>query len=202
MAEYECGRLEKRRDAIIAAARDLFIENGYERTTLGQVVERSGGSLATIYKLFENKDGLLSAVVFESAASSELLIKKAVAGSSDPATVLHRLARDLRDSFLSNDVLALVRVVIARSVSDVDFARRFYEKTASSTRTSLLDLFEHWQREGRTMSATPFVLTETFLSMFLGDTHKEAIMHGAAPQLSPEELDARTDLFLRGAGLL
>ena len=40
------------------AARVLFVEKGYEHTSLGDIVERSGGSLATVYKLFGNKDGL------------------------------------------------------------------------------------------------------------------------------------------------
>ena len=57
----ECDRLDQRRRAILASARALFVEQGYEKTTLGEIVERAGGSLATVYKLFGNKDGLLEA---------------------------------------------------------------------------------------------------------------------------------------------
>lgn len=58
----EC-RLDRRRIALVAAAKALFIEKGYEGTTLGDIVERAGGSLSTLYKLFGNKDGLLEAVI-------------------------------------------------------------------------------------------------------------------------------------------
>lgn len=48
-------RLEERRSALLTAAQNLFLEQGYERTTLGDVVARAGGSLATLYKLFGDK---------------------------------------------------------------------------------------------------------------------------------------------------
>ena len=79
-------RLDRRKRAIIEAARTLFVEQGFERTTLGDIVDRAGGSLATIYKLFGNKDGLLEAVVFEKASSGETLIVDAVKSGGSPAT--------------------------------------------------------------------------------------------------------------------
>ena len=53
-------RLDRRKRAIIDAARALFVEQGYERTTLKDIVDRAGGSLATVYKVFGNKDGPVS----------------------------------------------------------------------------------------------------------------------------------------------
>ena len=37
----ECDRLDQRRRAILASARALFVEQGYEKTTLGEIVELS-----------------------------------------------------------------------------------------------------------------------------------------------------------------
>ena len=44
-----------RRKAILAAARDVFLERGYANSSIDAVVERSGGSKATVYQLFGNK---------------------------------------------------------------------------------------------------------------------------------------------------
>ena len=52
----------RRHVAILVAAEALFIEQGYERTSLAEIVRRSGGSLATLYDLFGNKQGLLHAI--------------------------------------------------------------------------------------------------------------------------------------------
>ena len=70
--------LDRRRRAIIEAARSLFVEQGYERTTLSEIVDRAGGSLATVYKLFGNKDGLLEAAVFERTFSGDEIVRQAM----------------------------------------------------------------------------------------------------------------------------
>lgn len=45
--------------AILSAAHDLFVEQGYGRTTIAQVAERAGVSPETIYGTFRNKATLL-----------------------------------------------------------------------------------------------------------------------------------------------
>jgi AcrR family transcriptional regulator len=67
------------RDAILVAARELFAENGFERTTLRAVAERAGVDQALIAHYFSNKDGLLAA---------------ALAFPVDPAVVLAGLDLD------------------------------------------------------------------------------------------------------------
>jgi AcrR family transcriptional regulator len=57
------GRRGERRKAILDAAEEMFLEQGFARVSLGAIVRRSGGSLATVYEMFGNKQGLLRAVV-------------------------------------------------------------------------------------------------------------------------------------------
>ena len=197
----ECCRLDRRKRAVIDAARSLFVEKGFERTTLGDIVERAGGSLATVYKLFGNKDGLLEAVVFEQASSGETLIREAVDEGGSPALILHRLAEYLRGHFLDPETVALIRIVIARSISDREFARQFFERTATRTRHSLEQMFSSWMDEGVGMNFDPPMLAEMFLGLFVSDIHSEAISHGIGVEHSPERLRARTDFFIAGAGL-
>jgi AcrR family transcriptional regulator len=45
--------------AIVAAARDLFIEQGYARTTMADIAAAAGVSVETIYAAFKNKATLL-----------------------------------------------------------------------------------------------------------------------------------------------
>lgn len=197
----ECCRLDRRRRAIIQAARALFVEQGYERTTLGDIVERAGGSLATVYKLFKNKDGLLEATVFEGAASGDAMIQEAVVAGGTPVAILHRIAAGFDVHFLDPEVVALVRIVIARSINDQDFARKFFERTATRTRDSLERLFADWQADGVPMNGSPAMLAEMFLGLFVSDVHAEAINHGLGLDHSPERQRARTEFFIVGAGL-
>jgi AcrR family transcriptional regulator len=51
------------RQALLEAARELFAELGYERTTMRAVGARAGADPALIYHYFGDKDGLLSATL-------------------------------------------------------------------------------------------------------------------------------------------
>ena len=46
----------------LQAAREVFLEQGYEAASVNDVVRRAGGSLATLYAQFGNKEGLFQAV--------------------------------------------------------------------------------------------------------------------------------------------
>jgi TetR/AcrR family transcriptional regulator, mexJK operon transcriptional repressor len=187
-------RLSHRRQALIVAARELFISQGFERTTLNDIVQRAGGSLATIYKL--------EAVVLESAASGEALIRHGKENKSSPQQTLHNLAQALQVHFLDPDLVALVRIVMARSISDPQFSRRFFARTATKTRNALESLFEQWQREEIAMEESPQFLAEMFMGLFVGDLHTQAISHGTGLDQSPERLRKRVDFFIKAAGLV
>src|SRR5215470_2225634 len=59
--------LPERRQSLLNAARDVFLEKGYANATIDEVVGRAGGSKATVYALFENKEGLFAALVADCA---------------------------------------------------------------------------------------------------------------------------------------
>lgn len=56
---------------VIAAARRLFIERGYPATTIEAIGEASATPLATVYRLFGSKRGILAAVLDVSLAGDD-----------------------------------------------------------------------------------------------------------------------------------
>lgn len=50
------------RSRIVSAAWELFYENGYDDTTVDDIVERSGTSKGSFYHYFAGKDALLSSL--------------------------------------------------------------------------------------------------------------------------------------------
>ena len=197
----ECCRLNRRRQAIVASARALFIEQGYEHTTLGEIVERAGGSLATVYKLFGNKDGLLEAAVLEPASSGDELVRAAMEAGGTPSAILHRIAVSFDAHFLNSETVALFRIVIARSMSDRAFARQFFDRTVDRTRSALERMFSTWHDRGLALNGSPGLLAELFLDQFVSDVHAEAMSHGRGIARTPERLNARTEFFIAAAGL-
>jgi AcrR family transcriptional regulator len=62
---------KEKRDLIVAAATALFLELGYDRTSLARIAERSGVSRATLFKQFPTKAALFDAIVTESWSAAD-----------------------------------------------------------------------------------------------------------------------------------
>jgi len=62
------GRGAARRQAMLDAACEVFLEHGFEGASVADVVRRSGGSLATLYASFGSKEGLFEAIVAQISA--------------------------------------------------------------------------------------------------------------------------------------
>lgn len=54
---------ETRRNRMIEVAAEEFLTTGYAQTSMKTIVQKAGGSAATMYQLFDNKEGLLAAVI-------------------------------------------------------------------------------------------------------------------------------------------
>lgn len=55
-------RGHERRIALLLSANELFLSRGYDAVSLDDIVQHAGGSKASIYKYFGNKEGLFSAI--------------------------------------------------------------------------------------------------------------------------------------------
>ena len=60
----------RRRDEIIAAARELFAEQGIDGTTMADIAAAAEVSAATVFNYFGSKDGILVAMITEGVAAA------------------------------------------------------------------------------------------------------------------------------------
>jgi AcrR family transcriptional regulator len=84
------------REAIIAAARERFLQEGYTSTTIASIAADAGASSDTIYKSFGGKAGLLRAMCQDALAGTgpvpaEERSDAMQAATADPATMLRGL---------------------------------------------------------------------------------------------------------------
>ncbi|HID88683.1 MAG TPA: TetR/AcrR family transcriptional regulator [Anaerolineae bacterium] len=56
---------EERRQTILRAARDVFLEEGFHRATVDSIAERAEVSKGTVYLYFESKESLLAHLLLE-----------------------------------------------------------------------------------------------------------------------------------------
>lgn len=79
---------ESTRRRLIAVARDLFSERGYEATPLEEILARAGVSKGALYHHFPNKEALFEAVLRDLAQETMENIAKAAIESPDPLEMM------------------------------------------------------------------------------------------------------------------
>ncbi len=65
MAERTHEELRPKRELILAAARDLFAQKGYEETTIADIAKAAGMAVGTIYLYFRNKHEVYTGVALD-----------------------------------------------------------------------------------------------------------------------------------------
>lgn len=95
---------EETHDAILKAAGELFIENGYSKFSLRQVAERAGYAPSTIYLYFDDKDDLLFTLADQGFKKFIKSFEQVLEVDESPADKLHHLGRSYLDFALSNPV--------------------------------------------------------------------------------------------------
>lgn len=90
------------RDSLVASARDLFAERGYERTTLAQVAGAAGVLTGSLYHFFPSKSKLLEAVLESYLGGLDpVVMAPAFARSDDPVEQVFSVLADYRARVLS-----------------------------------------------------------------------------------------------------
>jgi AcrR family transcriptional regulator len=94
------------REAILAAARALFIERGYERATMRAIAARAGVDSALVHHYFGSKDRLLAAALrFQAVDAVPALVAAGLDGLGER---LIRGAFELYDSLPAGELGALI----------------------------------------------------------------------------------------------
>lgn len=191
---------EVRRKAILKAAAQVFLERGYADASIDAVVERSGGSKATVYALFGNKEGLFSAAVAECGEEFAAAIGTADVGSSLPDS-LRRIARAYLKVILDPKRLAMFRMVAGDSGRRPDSGDIFYRLGPSAASAAVARFFSECAARGLIEAADPDSLADYFLGALRGSLFNRSLLN---PTRAPTEkeverhIDFVIDMFLRG----
>jgi len=115
------------REAVLAAAQDLFLELGWVRTTIAAVARSAGVSNETIYATFRTKQALLREVVARAVRGTDAdtpLIRqeriRQLAGQPDQAQQIALFAADI--ATILSRVAPLMDVVRTAAGTDADMA--------------------------------------------------------------------------------
>lgn len=162
---------ERRHEAILDAAEALFMEQGYDRTSLAEIVRRSGGSLATLYELFGNKQGLLHAIAIRwRDETMQGRVNQVIAPGTSIVEILMGFVRREIELWQSPSTVALLRMLVSEGLRDRDFALQTYRDLHLPFIAELTELFAGWGAAGEADIDDPEATAHLFLSIVSGDT--------------------------------
>ncbi len=118
---------ETKRDKILYAGLQAFLEDGYAAASMDSIAARAGVSKATIYSHFGSKDALFQEVV--SARCDITFNNFEMPDPSDRSArqALRALGLRVAELWLSPEGMGVYRLVISEGHRNPDLARAFYE---------------------------------------------------------------------------
>ncbi len=126
LEQYRQSVKESKRASILAASRENFLKNGYNRATVADIAREADVSTATLYKHFASKEILFATVVRNACADigDEFL---PVTQGTDLRQIFHDLAWTYLKAQFEFGVIALLRIVIAEVPSAPQVALDTYQ---------------------------------------------------------------------------
>ncbi len=117
---------EEKRMAAVQAATELFLEQGYERTSLQQIAKRADVSTATLFKRYPTK-----AALFEAMVEAFWTVENKCAGAmpaGNPKTGLRKIGLDYAKRMRAPEMVAIYRLIVSEALRFPDLGQMLFDK--------------------------------------------------------------------------
>lgn len=103
-----------RQEKIKKVALNLFLTQGYEETSLKEIIKKSGGSFSDIYSTFQNKEGLFVGVINDILTAKREIYSKILNKNLPLREFLYEFSTSIMRMFLQKRALRLVRIIYSQ----------------------------------------------------------------------------------------
>jgi AcrR family transcriptional regulator len=180
------GGREAKREAILEAARKVFLEVGFGATSMDAVAAVARVSKQTVYNHFGSKEELFGAMI--RSACDRIVTAFEQARSGGPEETLRTVARVFMDKLFTRERQGLYRILMAEGQRFPELGRIFYECGPQVTRKYLADYFTEQNVRGTLHVDNPAVTAEQFIGMLTGCQLRAQL--GIEPLPSQDVIDA------------
>jgi AcrR family transcriptional regulator len=186
--EPEAGRAELRRAAFLKAARDVFLEYGYEAANMAEIVRRAGGSLSTLYAQFGGKRGLFEAMI--DARVKELTVQMHIelAAHAPLREGLRRIGEAFLFKQLEEGSLDVFRLMVAQAKKFPEMAEAWSKRAPEVVRNALANYLEDRARAGEIRITNPDLAAAVFFDLLRSRIQFRALL---LPSYQPTEAEVR-----------
>ncbi len=195
------GRRARKRATIVQAATRLFLEGGFEATSMDALAAAAGVSKRTLYAHFPAKERLFEAIVTELCEEILEPLRRPETAGRPPRATLLELGRTFLGVMLSPAGLDLYRTVLAEAKRFPQLGALFYRCGHQAAAARLAAYLRDQQAQGRLRPLDPAAAAEAFLTLAAGFAYERALLCPGT-QIAPAEVERwltqAVDLFLDG----
>jgi TetR/AcrR family transcriptional regulator, mexJK operon transcriptional repressor len=182
--------------AILDAATTLFLERGYEGTSMEQVAALAAVGKQTVYKHFSDKRRLFTEIVLATTDQVDDMVRfvsETMADSAEIADALTLLARRLLTTLMTPRMIRLRRLIISNAGQFPELGRSWYEQGFERVLATLAERFEQMGAGGALRVVDPVRSAEHFVGMLLWIPMNKAMFAGDEKPFTTHELEATAD---------
>ncbi|MBO9469556.1 TetR/AcrR family transcriptional regulator [Endozoicomonas sp. G2_2] len=163
-AAYQRQISQEKRDAILDAALECFLDRGFSGTSLSRIARAADVSTATLYRHFPSKDELFAQIIerpFLDASPESL----AELPAGQPRTVLPEIAQHYARLILTPHFHPLVRALIAEALRLPEMGHALEQRGHGPFLAAVKAFIEREHALGTLRVADPGLAAEQFLGM-------------------------------------
>jgi len=163
-AKQAAARLE----AILAAAAEIFLKEGFDRASVGSIARQAGASTETLYSRFPTKEQLFEAVI---SRKTDILLQKfsqLLVREQPIEKVLMKYGSNLLDFMLLPEMQNLNRTLISAAPQFPKLAGRFWQLCPEREEDQLAQYLEIQIKSGVLVPFNTKKISELFFSLCLG----------------------------------
>ena len=156
-----------KRKELIRYATEMFLELGYEKASMNNLVKRSGSSKSTIYKHFRSRQALFIAVLDEIIRDHLDPIENLDLTTLSIEEGLKLIGRTSLQVITSKDFVNLVRIIYAEAERIPHVGKTYFEHGPKRGMAGVTKYLETMVERGRIRCADPSLAAEYFWGMIL-----------------------------------
>jgi AcrR family transcriptional regulator len=185
---------------VAAAALSLFLERGYDGTTMDAIAQAAGTTKASLYARFDSKEAVFSAVLEGASRRTDWPVPEPPPPNLDDLEgALTAIAAAGLQRALHPAMVSLSRIAVAEAGRFPELARRAQANATWVRREAVVELLQRHAASGAIVADEPEILAEHFLAMTVGMPARLAsfgIVRKASTQA--HHTHVAVDLFVRG----
>lgn len=194
---------EKKRFAILDAATETFVEQGFLATSMDAVAAKAGVSKRTVYNHFPSKEELFSAIILQLLTYTQEIMQQRFDPHRSIREQLIQIAQLKTKLFTNEDTLPLTRLILSETIRDPEKMLKVLSEL-EKTEAGFLEFLEQANDAGQLKITNASRAANQFFSLIKGELFWPMIIKGQGlpdDETCQQVIEQAADIFLSYYGV-